>query len=59
MQERWKQDDQNKNRVVIVAEHVSYAATAGAANATKAPSAPSASSGSANGENQNSVPDSF
>lgn len=59
VQERWKQDDQNKNRVVIVAEHVSYAATAGAANATKAPGAPSASSGSANGENQNSVPDSF
>lgn len=55
VQERWKQDDQNKNRVVIVAEHVSYAATSGTSNATKT----SATSSSASNENQNSVPDSF
>ena len=30
VQERWKQDDQPKSRVVIVAEHVAYASRSGA-----------------------------
>ena len=54
VQERWKQDDQNKNRVVIVAEHISYAATNTPAGAAKTTSTVTASS-----DNQNNVPDSF
>lgn len=54
VQERWKQDDQNKNRVVVVAEHISYAATAGAQGAKTASAGTSSDS-----ETQNSVPDSF
>lgn len=54
VQERWKQDDQNKNRVVVVAEHISYAATAGAQGAKTASAGTSSDS-----EAQNSVPDSF
>lgn len=30
VQERWKQDDQNRSRIVIVAEHVSYTKGSGA-----------------------------
>jgi hypothetical protein len=54
VQERWKQDDQNKNRVVVVAEHISYAATAGAQGAKTASAGTSSET-----ETQNSVPDSF
>jgi hypothetical protein len=54
VQERWKQDDQNKNRVVVVAEHISYAATAGAQGAKTASTGTSSET-----ETQNSVPDSF
>lgn len=52
VQERWKQDDQNRNRVVIVAEHISYATTA--------PSTKTASStNEAATVGASSVPDSF
>lgn len=54
VQERWKQDDQNKNRVVVVAEHISYAATAGAQGAKT-----SSAGASSDTEAQSSVPDSF
>ena len=54
VQERWKQDDQNKNRVVIVAEHISYATTAGAQGAKTASTGTSSDT-----ETQSSVPDSF
>ena len=54
VQERWKQDDQNKNRVVVVAEHISYATTSSPAGAAKTTSTVAASS-----DNQNNVPDSF
>lgn len=54
VQERWKQDDQNKNRVVVVAEHISYAATAGAQGSKTTSTGTSSES-----ETQNSVPDSF
>jgi hypothetical protein len=30
VQERWKQEEQLRNKIVIVAEHISYAATSGA-----------------------------
>jgi hypothetical protein len=30
VQERWKQDDQNRSRVVVVAEHISYTKGSGA-----------------------------
>ncbi len=59
VQERWKQDDQNKNRVVIVAEHISYAATTGTPNTAKTANGASGSATASTGENQNSVPDSF
>lgn len=52
VQERWKQDDQNRNRVVIVAEHISYATTG-----TPAKSASSTNEAAAVGAS--SVPDSF
>jgi len=55
IQERWKQDDQNKNRVVIVAEHISYALSAGTAGAKTATAGATTSDASS----QNSVPDSF
>jgi single-stranded DNA-binding protein len=29
VQERWRQDDANRSRVVVVAEHISYAASSG------------------------------
>jgi hypothetical protein len=54
VQERWKQDDQNKNRVVVVAEHISYAATTGTQGAKT-----SSAGTSSDSETQSSVPDSF
>jgi len=57
VQERWKQDDQNKNRVVIVAEHISYAFSAG--SSTSGTAAKTATVGSTETDVQNSVPESF
>jgi single-stranded DNA-binding protein len=51
VQERWRQDDQNRSRIVIVAEHASYAASAGTGSASGGKADSSASS--------SSVPDSF
>jgi hypothetical protein len=50
VQERWRQDDANRSRVVVVAEHISYAASAG--TASKSSDAPAASSSAG-------IPDSF
>lgn len=50
VQERWRQDDANRSRIVIVAEHASYAATGG----TSSGKAGETTSGSSS-----SVPDSF
>jgi hypothetical protein len=52
VQERWKQEDQNRSRVVIVAEHVSYASSA-------APAKSAASTNEATAVGSSSVPDSF
>lgn len=52
VQERWKQDDQNRNRVVIVAEHISYAVTG-------APAKSASSTNEAAAVGASSVPDSF
>lgn len=52
VQERWKQEDQNRNKIVIVAEHISYAVSSG--SATKASSTNETASVGAS-----SVPDSF
>jgi single-stranded DNA-binding protein len=50
VQERWRQDDANRSRVVVVAEHISYAASSGTgAKSSDAPAA-TASAG---------IPDSF
>lgn len=54
VQERWKQDDQNRSKTVIVAEHIAYAANA-TSNGTKASSESSATVSA----NSSSVPDSF
>jgi len=51
VQERWKQEDQNRSKVVIVAEHISYAATAG--------SSKSSSTNETATVGSSSVPDSF
>lgn len=59
VQERWKQDDQNKNRVVIVAEHISYATTSSAPGTAKTAATATTATATANGDNQNNVPDSF
>lgn len=50
VQERWRQDDANRSRIVIVAEHAAYAATGGTGAAKTGEAASTASS---------SVPDSF
>lgn len=50
VQERWRQDDANRSRIVIVAEHAAYAATGGTSSGKTGESASSSSS---------SVPDSF
>lgn len=51
VQERWKQDDQNRSKVVIVAESISYV-TSGQKSGTK-------SSSENNASESNSVPDEF
>lgn len=50
VQERWRQDDANRSRIVIVAEHAAYAATGGTSSGKTGESTSSSSS---------SVPDSF
>ncbi len=50
VQERWRQDEANRSRVVVVAEHISYAASAG--TGSKSSDAPAASSSAG-------IPDSF
>lgn len=54
VQERWKQDEQNRSRIVIVAEHMTYGQRAGGAKSESATSSP-ASAPAAN----TSVPQSF
>lgn len=51
VQERWRQDDSNRSRVVVVAEHISYAASGGSSNGSKTSDTPSAASAN--------IPDSF
>ena len=51
VQERWRQDESNRSRVVVVAEHISYASTGGT-NAAK----PADASGTVASA---SIPDSF
>jgi single-stranded DNA-binding protein len=50
VQERWRQDDANRSRIVIVAEHAAYAATGGTGTAKTGETTSSPST---------SVPDSF
>jgi single-stranded DNA-binding protein len=52
VQERWKQEDQNRSKIVIVAEHISYAAS-GTYSKSASSTAEPATVGAA------SVPDSF
>lgn len=59
VQERWKQDDQNKNRVVVVAEHISYALSAGSSTGAAANKTATTNSSSPEVDAQNSVPESF
>jgi single-stranded DNA-binding protein len=51
VQERWRQDDSNRSRVVVVAEHISYASTGGS-NGTKSSESTSTAASA-------SIPDSF
>lgn len=55
VQQRWKQDDKTRTKIVIVAEHIAYAVTAGA----KSASSSTASSDSKEPASATSVPDSF
>jgi len=50
VQERWRQDDANRSRIVIVAEHAAYAATGGTS---------SGKTGETTSTSSSSVPDSF
>jgi single-stranded DNA-binding protein len=50
VQERWRQDDANRSRIVIVAEHAAYAATGGTGTAK---------TGETTSSSSTSVPDSF
>lgn len=52
VQERWKQEDQNRSKIVIVAEHISYAATSGSSSKTS-------STNETVSVGASSVPDSF
>lgn len=54
VQERWRQDDANRSRIVIVAEHIAYAMTS---NGSK--SSDSASSGTATATASSGIPESF
>jgi hypothetical protein len=52
VQERWKQEDQNRSKIVIVAEHISYASTGSSAKGAT-------SAGEVATVSASSVPDSF
>lgn len=43
VQERWKQDDQSRSRIVIVAEHMTYAARSGSSKSNDSSSSSSTS----------------
>lgn len=53
LQERWQQDSQNRSKVVIVAEHITYAASA------RSSDKPAASSSSSAASSNSSVPEEF
>ena len=53
VQERWKQEGQNRSKIVIVAEHVSYASTGTSGKASASSTNETATVGAS------SVPDSF
>jgi len=55
VQQRWKQDDKTRTKIVIVAEHIAYAVTAG----TKPANSSTVSSDSKEPASATSVPDSF
>lgn len=57
VQERWQQDNQNRSKVVIVAESVSYVASSSAPKSATATT--SNSSGAVASEEYSSVPNSF
>jgi len=57
VQERWQQDNQNRSKVVIVAESVSYVASSSAPKSATATT--SSSSGATASEEYSSVPNSF
>lgn len=52
LQERWQQDNQNRSKVVVVAEHVTYAASAPKGDSVK-------SEGSSSSPAGNSIPSEF
>lgn len=58
VQERWKQDDQSRSRIVIVAEHMTYGQRAGAKSDGQSSSGSASSSNSAPAANT-SIPTSF
>lgn len=53
LQERWQQDNQNRSKVVVVAEHVTYAASAPKGDSSNKSESASSSSSS------NSIPSEF
>jgi len=55
VQQRWKQDDKTRTKIVIVAEHIAYAVTAGAKPANVSTTSSDAKEPAA----ASSVPDSF
>jgi single-stranded DNA-binding protein len=52
VQERWRQDDANRSRIVVVAEHIAYAPSANGASKSSDSSSATASAGGG-------IPDSF
>lgn len=52
LQERWQQDNSNRSKVVVIAEHVSYAANAGSKSSDS-------KSDSSNASANTSVPEAF
>lgn len=55
LQERWKQDDSSRNRIVIIAEHMTY----GQRSSSKSDSSTSSSSSNDSSKEASSVPNSF
>lgn len=58
VQERWKQDDQSRSRIVIVAEHMTYGQRAGAKSDGQSSSSSTSNANSAPAANT-SIPTSF